>query len=217
MRMMTAERIRVGIAEDHPIARRGLVDLMSATDDMVVVGQAADGESAVRLPQDATETPDVLLVDVRMPGIDGLEVARRVTDEHPEVGIVILTAFDDPNSAAEAVRAGARAYVVKTAEPEEILETIRMVAHGHVVFNAELWGRLGTANDEPTTAQITLSRRETEVLKLLAAGLANREIAEELGVSIETVKTHIERLFKHLGVSSRTDAVAKALRTGLIE
>ena len=86
MRMMTAERIRVGIAEDHPIARRGLVDLMSATDDMVVVGQAADGESAVRLPEDSTETPDVLLVDVRMPGIDGLEVARRVTDEHPEVG-----------------------------------------------------------------------------------------------------------------------------------
>ena len=197
MRMMTAERIRVGIAEDHPIARRGLVDLMSATDDMVVVGQAADGESAVRLPEDSTETPDVLLVDVRMPGIDGLEVARRVTDEHPEVGIVILTAFDDPSSAAEAVRAGARAYVVKTAEPEEILETIRMVAHGHVVFNAELWSRLGAANDEPTT-QITLSRRETEVLQLLAAGLANREIAEELGVSIETVKTHIERLFKHL-------------------
>jgi DNA-binding NarL/FixJ family response regulator len=208
------DRIRVGIAEDHPIARRGLIDLMSTTDDMVVVGEAIDGESAIHLPEDATEVPDVLLVDVRMPGIDGLEVTRQITERYPNVGVVIITAYDDARSASQAVRAGARAYVLKTAEPQEILETVRMVAHGHVVFDSSVLQALGRESAEPS---LQLPRREREVLQLLSRGLGNREIAEELDVSLETVKTHIERLFKHLGVTSRTDAVAKALRSGLID
>jgi DNA-binding NarL/FixJ family response regulator len=187
---------------------------MTATHDMVVVGEATDGESAVHLPEDASEVPDVLLVDVRMPGIDGLEVTRRISERYPDVGVVIITALDDPRSASQAVRAGARAYVVKTAEPEEILETVRMVAHGHVVFDSSVLQAIGRESSEPS---LQLPRRETEVLQLLSRGLGNREIAEELDVSLETVKTHIERLFKHLGVTSRTDAVAKALRSGLID
>jgi DNA-binding NarL/FixJ family response regulator len=187
---------------------------MSTTDDMVVVGEATDGESAVHLPEDATEVPDVLLVDIRMPGIDGLEVTRQITERYPNVSVVIITAYDDARSASQAVRAGARAFVLKTAEPQEILETVRMVAHGHVVFDSTVLQALGR---ETGQSGVQLPRREMQVLQLLSRGLGNKEIAEELNVSLETVKTHVERLFKHLGVTSRTDAVAKALRTGLID
>ena len=149
-----------------------------------------------------------------MPGIDGLEVTRRISERYPNVGIVIITAYDDARSASQAVRAGARAYVLKTAEPEEILETVRMVAHGHVVFDSSVLQALGRESGQ---TGMQLPRREAQVLQLLSRGLGNREIAQELDVSLETVKTHVERLFKHLGVTSRTDAVAKALRSGLIE
>jgi DNA-binding NarL/FixJ family response regulator len=187
---------------------------MATAEDMVVVGEATDGESAIHLPEVASEVPDVLIVDVRMPGVDGLEVTRQIHQRYPDVNVVIITAYDDPRSASQAVRAGARAYVLKTAEPEEILETIRMVAHGHVVFDSSVLQALSRESEQQT---LQLPRREIQVLQLLSRGKGNREIAEQLDVSVETVKTHVERLFKHLGVTSRTDAVAKALRTGLIE
>jgi DNA-binding NarL/FixJ family response regulator len=154
---------------------------------------------------------------VRMPGIDGLEATRQLAHHHPDVGVVILTAYDDPGSVTEALRAGAKAFVPKTSEGEEILETVRMVASGHVVFASSVWSALGEEDDASNRGIAELSPREYEVLELLSRGFGNREVAAKLGLSVETVKTHIERLYKRLDVTTRTDAVAKALRAGIIE
>ena len=205
--------IRVAVADDHPIARQGIATLVDSAGDMRIVAELPDGESALAL----TDGADVLLIDLRLPGMDGLEATRRLRDAHADVDVVILTAFDDPRSATEAVEAGARGYVLKTAGGDEILETVRMVARGHVVFGAHVWESLA-GNEQPSgDKEVQLSPRASQVLRLLSRGLGNREIGEELGVSVETVKTHIERLYKRLGVNGRTDAVAKALRAGLIE
>ncbi len=209
--------IRVAVADDHPIARQGVVALIETTEDMTVFGEAVDGESALALADRASGEPDVLLIDLRLPGIDGLETTRRLGETHAGVDVVILTAYDEPRSIAEAVHAGAKAYLLKTAEGEEILETVRMVARGHVVFDSAMWSALSAEDESSDTEEFHLSPRGKQILVLLSKGLGNREIAEELGLSIETVKTHIERLYKRLGVPTRTDAVAKALRAGLIE
>ncbi|MFL5738442.1 MAG: response regulator [Actinomycetota bacterium] len=208
--------IRVAVADDHPIARQGVVTLISSAEDMAVVGEVADGESALALAE-REDPPDVLLLDLRLPGIDGLETTRRLHQTHAEVGALILTAYDDPHAVAEAVQAGAKAYVLKTAAVEQILETVRMVARGHVVFDSAVWETLSAHAETTPAEEVSLSPRTREVLVMLSWGLCNREIADELGLSIETVKTHIERLYKRLGVTARTDAVAKALRAGLIE
>jgi DNA-binding NarL/FixJ family response regulator len=209
--------IKVAVADDHPLARQGVVTLIQSAKDMTVVGEAVDGESALELVDRGSGEPDELLMDLRLPGIDGLETTRRLGETHAEVDVVILTAYDEPRSIAEAVHAGAKAYVLKTAEGEEILETVRMVARGHVVFDSAMWDALSEEEERSDTEEIHLSPRGSEILMLLSKGFGNREIAEELGVSIETVKTHIERLYKRLGVTTRTDAVAKSLRAGLIE
>lgn len=208
--------IRVGIAEDHPIARQGLVQLLESAEDMVVVGQAADGQEALELAESETGEPDVMLVDVRLPDIDGLEVTRRLTREHPDLGVVVLTAYDEPGYLTEAVIAGAKAYMLKTAEGDEVLETVRMVASGHAVFDAKVWDALGNEG-RSTGREYGLTEREMDVLRLLGSGYGNRDIAQRLGLSTNTVKTHVERIFKRLGVGDRTDAVAKAFRAGIID
>ena len=208
--------IRVGVAEDHPLARQGIVELLNSADDMVVVGEAADGEEALELADSVAGEPDIFLVDIRLPGIDGLEVTRRLSHQHPDVRVIILTAYEDPAYATEAVRAGAKAYVLKTAEGEEVLDTVRMVAHGHAVLDIRWWDALAEEG-KSLRERYGLTRRELDVLRLVAKGYSNREIAEKLGLSPNTVKTHVERMLKRLGVTDRTDAVAKALRTGIIE
>jgi two-component system response regulator DevR len=215
--MRSDRPIRVGVADDHPIARQGLVRLIESTDDLVVVGEAEDGESALKLADSPAGEPDVLLIDVRLPGIDGLETTRRLSETHSRIGVVILTAYDEPRWIPEAVHAGAKAYMLKTAGGEEILETVRLVARGHIVFQSSVWDALGTAEEDGGQNQPGLTPRETEILGLLSKGLTNREIGAELRISGQTVKTHIERLFKRLGVSSRAEAIATALREGIIE
>ncbi len=216
--MRSDRPIRVGVADDHPIARQGLVRLIESTDDLVVVGVAEDGESALELADSPAGEPDVLLVDVRLPGIDGLETTRRLSETHSSVRVVILTAYDEPRWIPEAVHAGAKAYMLKTAGGEEILETVRMVARGHIVFESSVWDALGMGGEEDGEQnQHGLTPRETEILLLLSKGLTNREVGTELLISVQTVKTHIERLFKRLGVSSRGEAIATALREGIIE
>ena len=215
---MRSERvIRVGIAEDHQLARRGLVNLMGTTEDIVVVGQAANGEGALALANDPAGAPDVILLDVRMPGVGGLEVTRRIAEEQPSVSVIILTAMDDPQTVNEAVKAGAKAYVLKTADGEEVLETVRMVARGHVVIDSKTWGALAAGEGRADTPRELLSKRELDVIRPLAEGRTNKQIAEELGISPETVKTHVDRICKRLGATDRTDAVARALRAGIIE
>lgn len=208
--------IKVVIAEDHPLSRRGLVDLLRTTDDIVVVGQASDGAGAIELAQGPEGEPDVILVDVRMPGVGGLEVTRRISEEHPAVNVIILTALDDPGTMGEAMRAGAKAYVLKTADGDEVIETVRMVARGHVVLDSKTWGALVSGERESSPHDI-LSRREIQVMPLLAEGHTNKQIGEALGISAETVKTHVDRICKRLDATDRTDAVAKALRAGIIE
>lgn len=208
--------IRVGVAEDHPLAREGLVQLLESAEDIVIVGEAADGEEALKLADSVTGEPDIFLVDIRLPGIDGLEVTRRLKDEHPDVRVIILTANEDPAYATEAMKAGAKAYVLKSAEGEEVLDTVRMVAHGHAVLDRRAWKALGEQG-RSRGEQFGFTAREMDVLRLLGKGYRNREIAESLGISPTTVKTHVARIFRRLEVNDRTDAVVTAFRLGIIE
>jgi len=208
--------IRVGVAEDHPLAREGLVQLLESAEDIVIVGEAADGEEALKLADSITGEPDIFLVDIRLPGIDGLEVTRRLKDEHPDVRVIILTANEDPAYATEAMKAGAKAYVLKSAEGEEVLDTVRMVAHGHAVLDRRAWKALGEQG-RSRGEQFGFTAREMDVLRLLGKGYRNREIAESLGISPTTVKTHVARIFRRFEVNDRTDAVVTAFRLGIIE
>jgi DNA-binding NarL/FixJ family response regulator len=208
--------IRVSVAEDHPLAREGLVQLLESAEDIVIVGEAADGEEALELADSVGGKPDIFLVDIHLPGIDGLEVTRRLSDAHPDVRVIILTANENPAYATEAVKAGAKAYVLKSAEGEEVLDTVRMVAHGHAVLDRSAFDALAEQG-RSRSEQFGLTAREMDVLRLLGKGYRNREIAESLGLSPTTVKTHVARIFKRLEVSDRTDAVVTAFRLGIIE
>ncbi len=188
--------IKIGVAEDHPLSRRGLVQLLESTEDMEVVGQASDGDGAIELADGERGEPDVIVVDLRMPGVDGLEATRLLREGHPDVRVVILTANEDPEVASEAVPAGASAYVLKSAGGDEVLETLRMVTGGHAVFDRTALDGADRGQRVDLSVAITLSDRERDVLILFARGLPNRAIAERLGVSVETVKTHLSRLYR---------------------
>jgi DNA-binding NarL/FixJ family response regulator len=196
-----------------------LVRLLESADDLVVVGEADDGESALALADSRTSDPDVLLIDVPLPGIDGLETTRRLTEAHSDVDVVIFTAFNEPRWIAEAVRAGAKGYILKTASGEEILSAVRMVVDGHMVFDSSIASVLDTraVRELPEGHGPQLSSREHDVLSLASKGFTNAEIAAELGISVQTVKTHMERVFKRLDAVSRGEAIATALRMGILE
>lgn len=210
--------IKVGIADDHPLARQGLVQLLETVDDLVVVGEASDGSEALELVEVPDAEPDIILLDVRMPDIDGLEVARRIAERHPDVGIIMLSAYDDRKYMESAVRAGARGYVLKTADGEKLIRTVRLVASGHMVIDPQLVGVLGEGPDARLTVLSRgLTDRELEVLALLADGFTNKRVAENLGISTKTVNAHLGHIFQKLGVTDRTSAVAAALRRRVIE
>jgi DNA-binding NarL/FixJ family response regulator len=203
--------IRVLVADDHPIVRGGIVALLATADDVEVIGEAPDGLTAVELAERLE--PDLVLLDLRMPGLDGDEATSRILSARPATKVVILTTYESDASILTAIEAGASGYLLKAAPPEEILAGIRSVARGEVVLAPSIAALLVGRSARPA---VSLSARETEVLRLVAQGDSNPTIAATLFVSEATVKTHLLHAFEKLGVNDRTRAVTKAMELGLL-
>jgi DNA-binding NarL/FixJ family response regulator len=203
--------IRVLVADDHPIVRSGIVALLQTAEDVQVVGEASTGLDAVDLA--ATLTPDVVLMDLRMPGIDGDEATARIVADRPATRVLILTTYESDDSILTAIEAGASGYLLKAAPQEEILAGVRAVARGEVALAPRIAALLVQRVKSPAVA---LSPRETQVLRLVAAGKSNPTIAVELFVGEATVKTHLLHVFEKLHVSDRTRAVTRAMELGLL-
>jgi DNA-binding NarL/FixJ family response regulator len=207
--------IRVLIADDHMVVREGLRTVLEVAGDIDLVGEAADGAEAVRLAGELD--PDVVLMDLRMPHMDGMASTRQVKALYPQIEVVILTTYDDDEHIVGALRAGARGYLLKDAGREALFDAIRAAARGESLLPAAVVDRVVAHFHEPRpTRTESLSAREMEVLALLAQGAANKEVARELLISERTVKAHVTGIFNKLGVSSRAEAVAVGLRQGLV-
>ena len=207
--------IRVLIADDHMVVREGLRAILDAAPDLLPVGEATDGAEAVRLVGETA--PDVILMDLRMPGMDGIEAIRRIKALHPDAQVVILTTYDDDDHIVRGLRAGARGYLLKVTGRNVLFEAIRAAARGESLLPSEVVDKVVANLQGPRPVETgKLSSREGQVLALLAQGAANKEIARELGISERTVKAHVTSIFNKLGASSRAEAVAIALRSGLL-
>lgn len=205
--------IRVLIVDDHPIVRAGLVGLVDAADDLEVVGTAATGREA--LAAASTLAPDVVLMDLRMPGMDGDEATSRLLAQAPGTRVVILTTYETDDAILSAIGAGASGYLLKAAPEEELLAGIRAVAAGEVALAPSVARVLVRQATQPVEAPL-LTPRETEVLRLVAQGLSNRGVGEKLHVGEATVKTHLLHVFGKLGVDDRTRAVTRAMELGIL-
>ena len=201
--------IRVLIADDHAIVRGGLEQLLATSDDIEVVGLAADGLQAVDLA--GSTAPDVVLMDLSMPNLDGIEATRRIVAAHPAMHVLVLTSFSDNRRILDALHAGASGYLLKHAGPDELLGAIRSAAAGESPLDPKAARALldSRRSTRPTAA---LSSREQEVLRLVAEGLANKAIARRLGITERTVKAHLTNIFARIGVTDRTQAALWAER-----
>jgi DNA-binding NarL/FixJ family response regulator len=209
--------IRVFIADDHTLFRDGLRALFSSIPDLEVVGEAATGDETV---EGAAESqPDIVLMDIQMPGFNGIEATRRILRLSPHIGVIVVTMLEDDNSVFAAMRAGAKGYVLKGADQEEMLRTIRAVASGEALFGPAIAQRLMSffAGLPPSSAAAfpELTEREVEVLELIAQGRNNAEIARRLVISPKTVRNHVSNIFSKLQVADRADAIIRARDAGL--
>ena len=208
--------LRVLVVEDHPLFRRGVVALLEAADGLTVAGTAATGEEAVRLAADVR--PDVVLMDLQLPGISGIEATRAIVAADPEARVLVLTLFEDEDSVLLALRAGARGYVLKDAEEDELTGAIRAVARGEAIFSRAVAGRvLGfLAGPRPAPAVLPeLTDREREILDLIAQGHPNPSIARRLSLSPKTVANYVSAIFAKLRVADRAEAMVRAREAGL--
>jgi DNA-binding NarL/FixJ family response regulator len=196
------EPISVLLVDDHQMVRAGIATLLAATDEIVVVGQAGDGAAAVAAAADTM--PDVVLMDLSMPVLDGVEATRQILDSQPDVRVVVLTSFSDRDRVSDALAAGAVGYLLKDCDPADLLSAVRSAAAGHVPLDPRVARiLLPTGQGRPEDA---MSPREVEVLRLVAKGLANKQIGRRLGITERTVKAHLGRVFRALGVADRTSA-----------
>lgn len=204
--------IRVVIVDDHAVVRQGLAQLLSTFADVELAGEAADGAAAVTLCE--RERPDVVLMDLEMPGIDGIEATQRLKAQQPEVAVVVLTSFSDRERIFQAIDAGAAGYLLKDVEPDALARAIEAAARGEAPLDPRAARTiLGARRDAAPAAE--LSDREREVLVLVAEGLPNKLIARRLDISEKTVKAHLTSVFRQIGVTDRTQAALWAERNGL--
>ena len=212
--------IRVLIADDHAVVRQGLRTFLELQDDIEVVADARDGEEAVAAALDGH--PDVVLMDLVMPALDGIEATRRILRERPDTRVIALTSFLDDDKLLPAVRAGAAGYLLKDVEPQELVRAIRTVNAGEALLDPTVTARVmrELSEGEPAAGRPLdggLTPREREVLGLVARGLPNKLIARELGIAEKTVKAHVSSVLAKLGVSDRTQAAVLAVRRGWVE
>jgi DNA-binding NarL/FixJ family response regulator len=204
--------IRVLIADDHAVVRAGLAQLLRTFEDVELVGAAANGEEAASLCEE--RRPDVVLMDLEMPILDGIEATRRIREAQPEVAVVVLTSFSDRDRILRALDAGAAGYLLKDAEPEELARAIEAAARGEAPLDPKAARALLSARRSPTPAE-KLSEREREVLAMVGEGMPNKAIARRLGISEKTVKAHLTSVYRQIGVTDRTQAALWAHRNGV--
>jgi DNA-binding NarL/FixJ family response regulator len=215
---MNSERIRVLIVDDHPLFRDGMHGLLDSVSETEVVGEAASGEEAITLAENLQ--PDVILMDIKMPGMNGLQAMREILNTSPHIRILIVSMLEEDDSVFAAMRAGARGYVPKGANQAEMLRAIRAVANGEAIFGPGIAQRLigfFSASRPSVQSRIfpELTEREAEVLALIAHGRTNEEIAEQLVLSLKTVRNHVSNIFSKLQVADRAQAIIRARDAGL--
>jgi DNA-binding NarL/FixJ family response regulator len=213
------DTLRILVAEDHPLFRKGMISLLSSVPEFEVIGEAATGEEAV--VRAAQLQPDVILMDLQMPQVNGIEATRRILQESPSVRILVVTLFEDEDSVFMALRAGARGYVLKDADEEDVVHAIRAVGKGEAIFSPAVASRVlayfaaSPPGGAPPQAFPTLTEREREILNLIAQGHPNPSIARQLHLSTKTVGNYVSNIFTKLRVADRTQAIIRAREAGL--
>jgi NarL family two-component system response regulator LiaR len=206
--------IRVMLVDDHTMVRHGLATFLKIFDDLQLVGEAESGESAIQL---CTEIlPDVILMDIVLPKMDGITAIRAIRKQHPEIQIIALSSFKEGNTIKKALEAGAIGYLLKDISADDLAQAIRAACSGRATLSPEVSQALVQYANQPSTPNPDLTKREYEVLALLVEGLNNKQIAEKLTVSSSTIKSHVSNILSKLGVTSRTEAVTLALRNHIV-